>query len=107
MAKFQKGEVFEAAPMVEYAEGGVVSKEIVHSKAGSITLFSFDEGQGLSEHIAPYDALVQVLDGEMLLTVSGTEHAIKAGKSFVIPSGAAHAVHAAQKFKMMLTMIRG
>lgn len=107
MAKFQKAEVFEAASTVEYAEGGVVSKEIVHSKAGSITLFSFDEGQGLSEHIAPYDALVQVLDGEMLLTVSGIEHAIRAGESFVIPSGAAHAVHAAQKFKMMLTMIRG
>lgn len=107
MAKFEKGATFRADELIAYAEGGVVSKEIVHSDAGSITLFSFDAGQGLSEHTAPYDALIQVVEGEMELTVDGTKHAIGAGSSFVIPSGAPHSVHAARQFKMMITMIRG
>lgn len=106
MTKFEKGATFRASEVIGYAEGGVVSKEVVHSKAGSITLFAFDAGQGLSEHTAPYDALVQVVEGEMELTVGGTGHTIGAGQAFVIPSGAPHAVHAARPFKMMITMIR-
>lgn len=106
MAKIEKGKVFSAAEGISYADGGVVSKELVHSDGGSITLFSFDEGQQLSEHSAPYDALIQVVDGEMELTVEGTAHTIHAGESFIIPSGARHSVRAAQRFKMIITMIR-
>lgn len=105
--KFEKGKVFNANEVIGYAEGGVVSKELVHNPAGSVTLFSFDAGQGLSEHSAPYDALIQVIDGEMELTVEGERHVIHSGESFVIPSGAHHSVNAARRFKMLITMIRG
>ncbi len=70
--KFEKGKVFVASELVDYTEGGVVSKELVHSNAGSVTLFSFDAGQGLSQHTAPFDAFIQVVDGEMVLNVEGT-----------------------------------
>jgi len=105
--KFEKGKVFVTNDLVDYAECGVVSKELVHNNAGSITIFSFDEGQGLSEHIAPYDAFIHVIDGNMVLNVEGTDNHIKAGESFVIQSGALHSVKAEQKFKMIITMIRG
>ena len=105
--KFEKGKVFVASELVDYTEGGVVSKELVHSSAGSVTLFSFDAGQGLSQHTAPFDAFIQVVDGEMVLNVEGTDHRIKAGESFIIPSGALHSVKAEQCFKMIITMIRG
>lgn len=105
--KFEKGKVFVASELVDYTEGGVVSKELVHSNAGSVTLFSFDAGQGLSQHTAPFDAFIQVVDGEMVLNVEGTDHRIKAGESFIIPSGALHSVKAEQRFKMTITMIRG
>lgn len=107
MAKFEKGKVFGVNEMIDYADGGVVSKELIHNDSGSVTLFSFDAGQGLSEHSAPYDALIQVIDGEMELTVEGHKDVIKAGEAFVIPSGAHHSVNAAKRFKMMITMIRG
>lgn len=105
--KFEKGKVFVASELVDYTEGGVVSKELVHSNAGSVTLFSFDAGQGLSQHTAPFDAFIQVVDGEMVLNVEGTDHRIKASESFIIPSGALHSVKAEQRFKMIITMIRG
>ncbi|ATV51680.1 cupin domain-containing protein [Prevotella intermedia] len=105
--KFEKGKVFVASELVDYTEGGVVSKELVHSNAGSVTLFSFDAGQGLSQHTAPFDAFIQVVDGEMVLNVEGTDHRINAGESFIIPSGALHSVKAEQRFKMIITMIRG
>ena len=105
--KFEKGKVFVASELVDSTEGGVVSKELVHSNAGSVTLFSFDAGQGLSQHTAPFDAFIQVVDGEMVLNVEGTDHRIKAGESFIIPSGALHSVKAEQRFKMIITMIRG
>ncbi|WP_198404799.1 cupin domain-containing protein [Prevotella intermedia] len=107
MMKFEKGKVFVASELVDYTEGGVVSKELVHSNAGSVTLFSFDAGQGLSQHTAPFDAFIQVVDGEMVLNVEGTDHRINAGESFIIPSGALHSVKAEQRFKMIITMIRG
>ncbi|WP_185269284.1 cupin domain-containing protein [Prevotella intermedia] len=107
MMKFEKGKVFVASELVDYTEGGVVSKELVHSNAGSVTLFSFDAGQGLSQHTAPFDAFIQVVDGEMVLNVEGTDHRVKAGESFIIPSGALHSVKAEQRFKMIITMIRG
>lgn len=105
--KFEKGKVFNANELIDYADGGVISKEIVHNPSGSVTLFSFDAGQGLSEHAAPYDALILVIDGEMELTVEGVGHTIRQGEAFVIPSGAHHSVNAAVRFKMIITMIRG
>lgn len=107
MAKLEKGKVFNRNENIDYAEGGVVSKELIHNPSGSVTLFAFDEGQGLSEHFAPYDALLEVFDGEMELTVEDILYKVKSGESFIIPSGARHSVHAAQRFKMSITMIRG
>lgn len=105
--KFEKGSVFVAPEVITYAEDSIVSKELVHSQAGSISLFAFDAGQSLSEHTAPYDALLQVIDGQMSLNVEGHDYVVKQGESFVIPSGARHAVKAEQRFKMQITMIRG
>ncbi|EID33433.1 cupin domain protein [Prevotella sp. oral taxon 306 str. F0472] len=107
MAKLEKGTIFSTNKVIDYADGGVISKELVHSNAGSVTLFSFDAGQGLSEHSAPFDALIQVIEGKMELTVEGTKHVISAGESFIIPSNAHHSVNAAERFKMIITMIRG
>ena len=107
MATIEKGKVFKATEVIEYTDGGVVSKEFIHSNAGSVTVFSFDAGQGLSEHTAPFDALIQVIDGIMQLTVEGRTSNIKAGETFIIPSGAHHSVKAVERFKMMITMIRG
>ena len=105
--KFEKGRVFDVAHMIDCAEGGVVSKELIHNDAGSVTLFSFDAGQQLSEHTAPFDALLQVVEGEMELSVEGKVNVVKAGQAFVIPNGARHSVSAAKPFKMIITMIRG
>ena len=105
--KFEKGRVFDVAHMIDYAEGGVVSKELIHNDAGSVTLFSFDAGQQLSEHTAPFDTLLQVVEGEMELSVEGKVNVVKAGEAFVIPNGARHSVSAAKPFKMIITMIRG
>ena len=107
MSTIEKGKVFKATEVIEYTDGGVVSKEFIHSNAGSVTVFSFDAGQGLSEHTAPFDALIQVIDGVMQLTVEGRTFNIKAGETFIIPSGAHHSVKAVERFKMMITMIRG
>ena len=85
MATIEKGKVFKATEVIEYTDGGVVSKEFIHSNAGSVTVFSFDAGQGLSEHTAPFDALIQVIDGIMQLTVEGQTFDIKAGETFIIP----------------------
>ena len=99
MGKFEKGKIFRVEELIDYADGGIVSKELIHNPSGSVTLFSFDTGQGLSEHTAPYDALLYVFEG--------TIHVVKSGESFIIPSGARHAVNAAVRFKMVITMIRG
>ena len=107
MATIEKGKVFKAAEVIDYTNGGVVSKEFIHSNAGTVTLFSFDAGQGLSEHTAPFDALIQVIEGVMQLNVEGQVFNIKAGETFIIPSGAHHSVKAEESFKMMITMIRG
>lgn len=107
MAKFEKGKVFVPKAVVDYAEGSVVSRELLHNDAGSITVFAFDKGQGLSEHQAPYDALLQVLDGEMTFILEGQELHLHAGEALMIPSGAHHAVKAEQPFKMVITMVKG
>lgn len=91
---------------ISYAEGSVVSKTLVHKKTGSITLFAFDAGQELSEHTAPFDAMVQVLDGLAEITIGGQKMKVQSGEGIIMPANISHAVYAPQKFKMLLTMIR-
>lgn len=107
MATFEKGKVFEPKALVDYAEGSVVSRELEHNEAGSITVFSFDKGQGLSEHQAPFDALIQVIDGKMTFVLEDETLHLQTGESLVIPAGARHAVKAEKPFKMIITMIKG
>lgn len=91
---------------VDYASGSVVSKTLIDKKVGTLTLFAFDAGQGLSEHTAPYDAVVQILDGEAELVIAGKPVKAGVGELVIMPSGVPHAVRAVQRFKMLLTMIR-
>ena len=107
MNTFEKGVVFSPANTVEYAEGSVVSREILRNNAGTLTLFAFDAGQGLSEHTAPFDATVTILDGEAEITVGGMVHHPKAGEMLIMTAGVPHALQAVKRFKMLLTMIRG
>ncbi|OHB58628.1 MAG: cupin [Planctomycetes bacterium GWF2_42_9] len=92
--------------LIEYSADSVVSKTILDKSVGTITLFAFDAGQGLSEHQAPYDAFVQVVDGEAVLTIGGKDVDAKAGEIVIMPANVPHSVQAKQKFKMLLTMIR-
>ena len=91
--------------LVAYEKGSVVSRTIIDKKAGTVTLFSFDGGQGLSEHTAPFDALVCILDGEAEIVISGKPFHLKSGEAIVMPAGQPHAVKALKRFKMLLTMI--
>jgi len=92
--------------LVVYQDGSVVSKEIIKKPTGTVTIFAFDRDQGLSEHTAPFDALVYVLDGETEITISGEPHHLKAGDMLIMPGGKPHALKAVKRFKMMLVMIR-
>jgi quercetin dioxygenase-like cupin family protein len=92
--------------VVAYLEGTVVSRKLVNKKAGSITVFSFDENEGLSEHTAPYDAVVTVIDGECEVWVAGQTLQMKEGQTIIFPANVPHALSAITKFKMTLTMIR-
>jgi quercetin dioxygenase-like cupin family protein len=105
--RLQPARAVEFAEMVDYAGDAIVSRTILETPAGTLTLFAFDEGQSLSEHTAPFDALVQVLDGQVELTIGGEVVRAKAGESVLMPADVPHAVRAAQRFKMLLTMLRG
>lgn len=94
------------AEQVAYQKDTVVSKTIIDKKTGTVTLFAFDQGQGLSEHTAPFDAMVQVIDGEVEIRISGNPHRVKAGQVIVMPADEPHALKAVTPFKMLLTMIR-
>lgn len=96
----------DLADMVQYAEGSVVSRTLIDKKVGTLTLFSFAEGQGLSEHSAPFDALVQVVDGEVEITIGGKPVRATAGQIVLMPANVPHALRAISRFKMLLTMIR-
>ena len=95
-----------AAELVGYQDGAIVSREIVKKPTGSVTVFAFDEGQGLSEHTAPFDALVQVLEGEVEIVISGKPHHVAGGELILMPAHQPHALKAFTRFKMLLTMIR-
>lgn len=99
-------QVVNPSELVAYQDGAVVSREIVSQKTGTVTLFAFDEGQGLSEHTAPFDALVLVLDGEAEITIAGTPFRVRAGEMILMPAHKPHALKAIRRFKMMLVMIR-
>lgn len=92
--------------LVDYQAGSVVSKEIIRKDKGTVTLFSFDKGQGLSEHIAPFDALVHILDGKAEITIAGRAHTLEAGEAIIMPQNKAHSLKAIERFKMLLVMVK-
>jgi quercetin dioxygenase-like cupin family protein len=98
--------VQKLADLVGYQDGSVVSREIIRKSTGTVTLFAFDEGQGLSEHTAPFDALVHVIDGEVEITISGKSYHLSQGDYVILPAGETHALKALSKFKMLLVMIK-
>lgn len=102
----KRGRVIELAKAVDYADGAVISKTLLDRKAGTLTLFSFDQGQGLSEHVSPYDATVIVTEGEAKLVIGGQPLTAKVGEMVIMPANVPHAVQAEKPFKMLLVMIR-
>ena len=100
------GQAVKLIDLIDYQEGSVVSRTVIDKKTGTVTLFAFDEGQGLSEHTAPFNALVCVLDGEVEITISGNPLCVKEGEMMIMPANEPHALKAIKKFKMLLTMIR-
>lgn len=106
MATAPKSEVLNMAELVNYQDGSVVSRQITKAEAGNVTLFAFDQDQELSEHTAPFDALVQVLDGKAEIKISGKVFPVETGEAIIMPANEPHAVKALTRFKMLLTMIR-
>jgi quercetin dioxygenase-like cupin family protein len=94
------------ADLVDYQQGAVVSRAIIDKKAGTLTLFAFDKGQGLSEHTAPFDAFLYMLDGEAEVTISGRTLLLREGEMVIMPAGEPHSLQAVDRFKMLLVMIR-
>jgi quercetin dioxygenase-like cupin family protein len=101
-----KAQASNLSSLINYQEGSVVSRTLIDKKTGTVTLFAFDINQGLSEHTAPYDAMVQVLEGEVEVTISGKPTILKAGEITIMPANEPHALAAKTKFKMLLTMIK-
>jgi quercetin dioxygenase-like cupin family protein len=99
-------QVAKLTDLINYQDGSVVSKEIIRKDTGTVTLFAFDKGQGLSEHTAPFDALVYVFDGESEVTISGKSHNLKTGDVIIMPANKPHALKAVERFKMLLAMIK-
>ena len=94
------------ADLVSYRKGSIVSREIINKKTGTVTVFAFDKGEGLSEHTAPFDALVYILDGEAKIFISGKPHQVKKNEMIIMPANKPHALKAIKRFKMLLIMIR-
>ena len=102
-----KGKVIDVEGLIEYQEGSVVSMEVIKKELGTVTLFAFDKGQGLSEHSAPFDAMVQIIDGEAKITLAGEPHTVKKGEMLIMPANVPHALQAVNgPYKMILTMIK-
>lgn len=106
MSTAPKAEILQIAEMATYQDGSVVSRQITKAESGNVTLFAFDSGQELSEHTAPFDALVHILDGQAEVYISGQPFHLNTGQAIILPAGQPHALKAQQKFKMLLTMIR-
>jgi len=103
---FEKATILDFPALVNYSANGIVSKRVLEKKTGNVSLFAFDEGQKLSEHIAPFDAMVQVIEGKGEILIDGKSFVLEAGKSIIMPANIPHAVNAVLKFKMLLTMIK-
>jgi len=101
-----KAQVLPLKQMTNYQDGAIVSRQIIKAETGNVTLFAFDAEQELSEHTAPFDALVQVLEGQAEITIAGQSFRVEMGEAIILPAGQPHAVKAPQRFKMLLTMIR-
>jgi quercetin dioxygenase-like cupin family protein len=104
--KMADRKVYDAAELVQYGEGAIVSRTLVNTDGGTVTVFAFDAGQALSEHTAPFDALVQVLDGEGEFVIGGEAFHVARGQMILMPADVPHAVNAGSRFKMLLTMVR-
>ncbi len=105
-AKFPKGSPIDLAQAIDYADGGIVSRTVAENDAGGLTLFAFDAGEGLSEHSAPFDAIVLALEGEADITIAGETTRVEAGQMIIMPANVPHALKAPTRFKMLLTMLR-
>ena len=106
MATAPKSELLHIAELVTYQDGSVVSRQITKADAGNVTLFAFDKDQELSEHTAPFDALVHILDGDAEIKISGKAYNLNTGDAIIMPANEPHALRALTRFKMLLTMIR-
>ncbi len=104
--KVLTGATMSLSGLIDYQDGSVVSREVLRKQTGTVTVFAFDEGQGLSEHTAPFDAMVCVLDGEVEVMIAGKPHVVKTGDMIIMPANQPHALKALTRFKMMLVMIR-
>ena len=105
--EFEKSVIFSFQDKVDYSPGGIVSKQVVKTEKGNVSLFAFDKGQELSEHTAPFDALLTVLEGTGEVLIDQKPYLLKAGESVIMPANIPHAVNAVERFKMLLVMIKG
>jgi quercetin dioxygenase-like cupin family protein len=104
--EFEKSKVFSFGKSIEYADGGIVSKTVLKKQTGNISLFAFAKGESLSEHTAPFDALIMVVDGKGEVIIGGKSFLLETGESIIMPANIPHSVHAIEKFKMVLVMIK-
>lgn len=107
MTQDAMGNQAKLSGLVEYQQGAIVSKEIIRKNTGTVTLFAFGKGQGLSEHTVPFDAMVYVLDGKASISISGTEHVLDKDEAIIMPANKPHSIKAKADFKMLLVMIKG
>jgi quercetin dioxygenase-like cupin family protein len=107
MKLFEKSVKFGPAASIEYSPNGIISRQIIRNSAGNVTLFSFDEGQSLSEHTASFDEIIQVLEGEASVIIDGKENILTSGEAIIMPANVPHALKAVRKFKMILTTVKG
>lgn len=105
-SEFEKSKIFSFNDSVDYSDGGIVSKTVLKKETGNISLFSFDKGEALSEHTAPFDAMITVVDGKGEVIIGGKSFTLSSGQSIIMPANITHAVNAVEKFKMVLTMIK-
>lgn len=106
MSEDIKSRTLKTGDLIDYQEGAVVSREIIKRETGTVTVFAFDRGEGLSEHTAPFDAMVQVIEGKAEISISGKKNLVGTGEMIIMPANTPHALHAPERYKMMLTMIR-
>jgi quercetin dioxygenase-like cupin family protein len=104
--EFEKAKIFSYNESIEYSEGAIVSKTVLKKETGNISLFAFAKGEALSEHTAPFDAMIQVVDGKGEIIIDGQSYFLESGQTIVMPANIPHAVKAVEKFKMVLTMIK-